>query len=88
VRPGNNKCINIRIKDTGPGLPPGYTLKAMEPFFTTKPYGMGLGLNLAKRIVEMHYGTFCLSCNKDKGVEVLITLPLYNNISTTKSKWC
>jgi len=83
----NNKCINICIKDTGPGLPPGFTLKAMEPFFTTKPYGMGLGLNLAKRIIEMHYGTFCLSCNKDKGVEVLITLPLYDK-SNSPNQWC
>ncbi len=82
----NNRCVNIRIRDTGPGLPPGYTLKAMEPFFTTKPYGMGLGLNLAKRIVEMHYGTFCLSCNKDRGVEVSITLPLYDK--SKSSKWC
>ncbi len=82
-----NECITICIRDTGPGLPPGYTLKAMEPFFTTKPYGMGLGLNLAKRIVEMHYGTFCLSCNKDKGVEVVISLPVYKKDKFQK-QWC
>ncbi len=76
TKKNNCNCLYIHIEDTGLGMPRAHTLKATEPFFTTKSYGMGLGLSLAKRIVEMHRGTLCLSCNNNKGTRVTITLPL------------
>ena len=44
------------IRDFGPGLPPGNEERMFDPFFTTRPTGTGLGLAVARRIVELHGG--------------------------------
>jgi len=49
--------LAITVTDTGPGLPQGDAEAIFRPFFTTKPDGLGLGLTLARRIVEEHGGT-------------------------------
>jgi len=48
--------IEIRIADTGPGLPVHFKKRLFEPFFTTKTEGTGLGLFIASRIIRMHRG--------------------------------
>jgi signal transduction histidine kinase len=50
------KKTNIRIEDTGPGLPADVIDKVFDPFFTTKDHGTGLGLAIVNRIVEAHDG--------------------------------
>lgn len=49
----------ISVTDCGPGIPPAVRERLMQPFFTTKPAGVGtgLGLNLSKGIIESHGGT-------------------------------
>lgn len=55
------KAILITVKDNGPGIPPGYARKIFRPGFTTKKRGWGLGLTLARRIVEdYHRGKMAL----------------------------
>jgi len=46
----------IRVRDEGPGVPPGLEAKLLQPFFTTKADGTGLGLVISKRVVEMNHG--------------------------------
>lgn len=68
-------CAVIEIEDEGPGL--SGTENLFVPFFTTKPGGSGIGLVLARQIVEAHGGTLALSNRRDRsGCFARIALPL------------
>ncbi len=64
------------IADAGPGMPPDVLEHAFEPFFTTKSRGTGLGLPLAKRIVEAHGGDITIQTPATGGTTVTMVLPL------------
>ncbi len=66
---------HVSVSDTGPGIPPAIREKIFEPFFTTKHRGTGLGLALAKRVLELHGGTILASCPAGGGTCMSITLP-------------
>ena len=53
----NEDLVEIRVMDTGPGLAPGIAENLFRPFHTTKEGGMGVGLSLCRKIVELHGGT-------------------------------
>lgn len=75
-----SKTVEIRITDNGQGLN-GATLTDMqEPFFSTKPSGVGMGLGLAitTEIIKDHGGSLTIG-SVDKGAEFIVTLPLANN---------
>ena len=61
--------------DSGPGLPPGYEAQVFEPFFSTKATGLGMGLAIARSIVESHGGTIHLESDSP-GAVVTINLPV------------
>ena len=67
--------VRVCIEDSGVGIPKAYLKKVTEPFFTTKAYGSGLGLSVAKKIVDMHGGTLTLRQREGTGTEVEIFLP-------------
>jgi len=62
AREGNN-YVQIDIKDSGPGLPAEIIKKALSSLYTTKPDGNGLGLKVAKTIIELHGGTISVRNN-------------------------
>jgi len=62
AREGMN-YVQIDIKDSGPGLPPEIIKKALSSLYTTKPDGNGLGLKIAKTIIELHGGTILVRNN-------------------------
>ena len=64
----------IDVSDSGPGIPPEHRHEVLEPFFTTKSRGGGLGLPIAKRVAEMHGGTLTLTCPESGGTSVTVTL--------------
>jgi two-component system CheB/CheR fusion protein len=66
----------MSIADSGPGMPPEVLEHAFEPFFTTKSRGTGLGLPLAKRIVEAHGGQIEIATPSSGGTVVTLTLPV------------
>jgi PAS domain S-box-containing protein len=66
----------MSIADSGPGMPPEVLEHAFEPFFTTKSRGTGLGLPLAKRIIEAHGGDIQIDTPPTGGTTVTLALPL------------
>lgn len=71
----------IRIKDTGKGIPPESLPKIFKPFFTTRKEGTGLGLPLAKGIVESHKGKIEVTSEPGQGAQFEVWLPLQRHDS-------
>ncbi|WP_245285321.1 HAMP domain-containing sensor histidine kinase [Bradyrhizobium sp. WSM3983] len=74
LRAGNQ--AEIRIADTGPGIAADDLANVFNPFFTTKPEGMGIGLAIAKTIVEAHYGTMAAENLPAGGALFTVRLPI------------
>lgn len=76
-REGERKEIQIRITDTGKGIPEHDLKNIFEPFFTTKSVGegTGLGLSIASRIIAKHNGTITVESQVGRGTTFVITLP-------------
>ena len=68
--------IEIAVTDAGSGLSAEAHTKLFQPFFTTKPEGMGLGLPLCRSIVDAHQGRLWTSPNPERGVTFHFTLPI------------
>ncbi len=71
-----NDHVKIRIRDTGPGIPPEIMTKLFLPFFTTKEKGTGLGLAISYGIVERHGGRIDIETKLGKGSVFIISLPI------------
>ena len=69
------KGLSISISDTGEGIRPEIIGKIFEPLFTTKGQGTGLGLPLAKTLVEMHGGRIDIVSEPGKGSTFTVTIP-------------
>jgi signal transduction histidine kinase len=65
----------VEVKDEGPGIPPDVLPRIFEPFFTTREKGTGLGLPLARKLVEAHRGTLEAASQPGRTV-FTVTLPL------------
>jgi signal transduction histidine kinase len=74
ARAGNQ--AEIRIADSGPGIAAGDLANVFNPFFTTKPQGMGMGLAIARTIVEAHHGTMSVENRQSGGALFTVRLPL------------
>lgn len=70
-----NGWHELRIADTGPGIPADVRARLFEPFFTTKHRGTGLGLATAKRILKAHGGSIEIDSPAAGGTVVVIKLP-------------
>jgi signal transduction histidine kinase len=74
----HNHSVRIEISDNGRGIPEELQPRIFEPFFSTKPSGIGTGLGLAvsKRIVEQHQGTLSFDSAAGLGTTFWIELPV------------
>lgn len=67
--------VLIQVQDSGPGLDPDHADRIFEPFFTTKPEGIGMGLSIARSIVEAHGGRLWATPGSSHGTVFQFTLP-------------
>jgi len=72
----SNSLAEITISDCGPGIPPDKLDHVFEPFFTTKEHGMGMGLSIARTIVEAHGGQIRAENQAGGGAIFRLNLPL------------
>ncbi|MGA3087417.1 MAG: ATP-binding protein [Terriglobales bacterium] len=68
-------CASVAVKDNGRGIPAEHLSHIFRPFYTTKGNGTGLGLSLARRIVEEHHGRIEVSSAVGKGSKFEVVLP-------------
>jgi signal transduction histidine kinase len=67
--------VEIRFRDTGPGIPEEARENVFVPFYTTKEKGTGLGLAICQRLVKAHQGTIVVRSPPGEGAELLVSLP-------------
>ncbi len=68
--------VRITVADEGKGIPPENVPNIFRPFFTTKGHGTGLGLSLARRMVEAHGGHIDVTSVVGKGTQFRVELPV------------
>jgi signal transduction histidine kinase len=83
-RDGSGDII-VEIRDTGIGLPDPD--RAFEPFFSTKPNGMGMGLSICRSIVEVHQGYVWAVPSDAPGTTLCVRLPLNSDPICRSLRW-
>jgi signal transduction histidine kinase len=73
----------IKVSDTGPGMAPDDIKNVFDPFFTTRPQGMGMGLAIVRTIVEAHHGKISAENQSSGGALFTIRLPITRGRSTS-----
>jgi signal transduction histidine kinase len=79
------EAVQIEISDTGKGLSPEDQKHLFQPFFTRSSKGTGMGLVIAKKIIDDHHGSICIKSETDVGTIVLVDLPVGNSNSGSTS---
>ena len=67
--------VRVGVRDTGPGLHPESLPRLFEPFYTTKPDGMGMGLSICRSIIEAHGGRLWATGNTPRGALFQFAIP-------------
>jgi signal transduction histidine kinase len=70
--------VLLSITDNGIGMPPEVQRRIFEPLFSTKAFGVGVGMALVKRVVEQHRGSIAVESKIGQGTEVILRFPILN----------
>ncbi|HYC54096.1 MAG TPA: ATP-binding protein [Candidatus Binatia bacterium] len=76
IENGVPRAVSVRVVDNGAGIAPEKVGKIFSPFFTTKDHGTGLGMAIAKKIVDAHQGAIEVDSQLGRGTEFRVTLPV------------
>jgi len=78
IRSGRTEhdSVIVSVTDCGPGIAPDKLEEVFEPFYTTKPNGLGLGLSVCRTIITAHGGKLWATNDSERGATVHFTLPL------------
>jgi PAS domain S-box-containing protein len=74
----DGQWIEVCVRDTGPGIPEARLPSLFEPFYTTKPQGLGIGLPISRTIIEAHGGKLWAENHPERGAMFRFTLPIVN----------
>ena len=69
-------AAEVRIADTGPGIPADVKEKIYDLYFTTKQHGSGIGLAMTYRIVQLHDGTIDFTSEPGRGTTFVMRFPV------------
>jgi two-component system sensor kinase FixL len=75
-----DSAIMFRVRDTGPGIPLEVRDNLFNPFFTTKPDGMGMGLSICRSILTAHGGSISASSEPGAGTTFEFTIPINREV--------
>ena len=75
-----NGYAKVECRDDGHGIPEEIRDKLFDPFFTTRPKGIGLGLSITYEIVRAHEGTIEITSSPTKGTIVTVRLPSFGPV--------
>ena len=75
ARSNGREGVQVRLKDTGPGVAAEMREQIFNPFVTTKKTGVGLGLSIVSKIVDEHHGSIRLENTDAKGASFVIFFP-------------
>ncbi len=75
TRADDSGGVLVAVRDSGPGIEPQSAKRLFEPFYTTKPRGMGMGLVICQSIIEAHGGRLSAAANEPRGAVFQFTLP-------------
>jgi two-component system NtrC family sensor kinase len=67
--------VEIRVQDTGVGIPPEHLSRIFDLYFTTKERGTGIGLSMVYRIIQMHDGEVEVQSTPGRGTTFRVLLP-------------
>ena len=73
--PASGKRVELRVEDTGVGIPPQNLDRIFDLYFTTKDHGTGIGLSMVYRIIQMHDGEVEVQSTPGRGTTFKLLLP-------------
>ncbi|MFL9897071.1 MASE4 domain-containing protein [Paraburkholderia fungorum] len=73
----DSDCLLVAVRDSGPGFAAQTAERIFDPFYTTKPTGLGMGLSICSSIIAAHGGRLWASANLPRGAVVQFTLPVH-----------
>lgn len=84
-RPPQGRVVEIKVGDSGPGIPDDLRRRIFDPYFTTKADGTGLGLAISKRLVTVHRGAIACDSFPGTGTIFTVTLPLHADLPSLEN---
>ncbi len=76
---GRRAMVELRVRDTGAGIPPGRIESIWQPYVTSKPGGTGLGLAIVRQTILAHHGFVGANSAAGMGTEITMALPIDGN---------
>jgi signal transduction histidine kinase len=83
IHRGRGGVATVVVRDNGCGIPEDKQAKIFNPFYTSKQNGTGLGLGVAKKVIDSHRGTIEVSSGLGVGTEFLVSIPLADAVRET-----
>jgi signal transduction histidine kinase len=77
---GLTAAVQVRVSDSGVGIPAERLPKVFDPFYTTKEKGLGMGMAIAHRIIEDHQGTVDVESAVGTGTTFTVSFPVHTGL--------